>query len=57
MNSVLEEQALAQFISGEFALVHLSVQSGGSKRGHFAQQTFNQTGCFPQSRDHRMINT
>lgn len=33
INSVLEEQALAQFISGELALVQLSVQSGGSKRG------------------------
>ena len=39
MNSVLEEQALAQFTSGEFALVHLSVQSGGSKRGSLLMDT------------------
>ena len=39
MNSVLEEQALAQFISGEFALMHLSVQSGGSKRGSLLMDT------------------
>lgn len=39
MNSVLEEEALAQFLSSEPALVHLSVQSGGSKRGFLLMDT------------------
>ena len=55
MNSVLEEQALAQFLSSEPALVHLSVQSGGSKRGFLLMDTLPNRPLIRQVVFHRGV--
>ena len=55
MNSVLEEQALAQFISGELVLVQLSVQSGGSKRGSLLIDTLPNRPLIRQVVFHRGV--